>query len=241
MRYISTIEACWRLLQFVIHYQDPLMERLNYHLENEQQVIFPDSTRIENIVRKEVIKCTKFTEWIEANKKYPAARELTYGDFPRKFMWNQTQKVWKERKSKFSIGRLYYAHPSSGERYYLKMLLNTIKRCISFKDIRTAHGIEYLTFKEACRAFGFLDDDNEWIDCINEAAIWASGMQLCQLFTTIMCHCEVTYPKILWESTWQVLSEDMQYRRKRILNFPTLQLSNSQMKAYALIAIEKLM
>jgi hypothetical protein len=121
------------------------------------------------------------------------------------------------------------------------MLLNTVKRCISFKDIRTAHGIEYLTFKEACRAFGFLDDDNEWIDCINEAAIWASGMQLCQLFTTIMCHCEVTYPKILWESTWQVLSEDMQYRRKRILNFPTLQLSNSQMKAYALIAIEKLM
>jgi hypothetical protein len=76
---------------------------------------------------------------MEANKKYPAARELTYGDFSTKFVWNQTQKVWKEHKSKFSIGRLYYAHPSNGERYYLRMLLNTIKGCTSFKDIRTVH------------------------------------------------------------------------------------------------------
>jgi hypothetical protein len=121
------------------------------------------------------------------------------------------------------------------------MLLNTVKGCTSFKDIRTVLGTEYPTFKEACRAFGFLDDDNECIECINEEAIWASGMQLCQLFTTIMCHYEVTDPKILWELTWQVLSEDMQYMRRRILNFPTVQLSDSQMKAYTLIEIEKLM
>jgi hypothetical protein len=50
---------------------------------------------------------------MEANKKYPTARELTYGDFPTKFVWDQTQKIWKEHKLKFSIGRLYYAHPSS--------------------------------------------------------------------------------------------------------------------------------
>jgi hypothetical protein len=82
MRYISMIEACWRLFQFDIHYQDPPVERLNFHIENEQQVVFPDSTDIEKIVRKEGIQRTKFTEWMEANKRYPAARELTYGDFP---------------------------------------------------------------------------------------------------------------------------------------------------------------
>jgi hypothetical protein len=73
-------------------------------------------------VRKGV-KNTKFTEWMEANKKYPAARELTYGDFPTKFVWHAQQKIWKEQKLRFAIGRLYYAHPSSGERYYLRMLL----------------------------------------------------------------------------------------------------------------------
>jgi hypothetical protein len=34
----------------------PPVERLNFHLENEQQVIFSDSTNIEKIVRKEGIK-----------------------------------------------------------------------------------------------------------------------------------------------------------------------------------------
>jgi hypothetical protein len=61
------------------------------------------------------------------------------------------------------------------------------------------------------------------------------------LFTTIICNCEVTDPKKLWESTWQVLSKDMQFRRRIILNFSTLQLFDSQMKAYALVEIEKLM
>jgi hypothetical protein len=67
-------------LQFLIHYQDPSVERVNYHLENEQQVVFPDNSSIENIVRKGV-RQTKFTEWMEANKKYPA-----YGDFSTKFV-----------------------------------------------------------------------------------------------------------------------------------------------------------
>jgi hypothetical protein len=226
MRYISTIEACWRLYGFHIHYQDLPVGRLNYHLENEQQVIFPDSAKVANILRKGV-RQTKFIEWMEANKKYIVVRELTYADFPTKFVWNETQKIWKERKSKFPIGRLYYAHPSSGEKYHLRLLLNTVKGCMSYKDIRTVHGVEHATFKESCQALGFLDVDIEWIECINESAVWASGTQLRQLFTTIMCNCEVTDSKKLWESTWKVLSKDMQYRRRRILNFPMLQLSNS--------------
>jgi hypothetical protein len=30
MRYISTMEASWRLFSFPIHYQDPPVERLNF-------------------------------------------------------------------------------------------------------------------------------------------------------------------------------------------------------------------
>jgi hypothetical protein len=101
MRYISTIEACWRLLQFFIHYQDPSVERLNYHLENEHQVVSPDNASIENIVRKEGIRQTKFTKWMEANKKYPVARELTYEDFPTKFVWHDAQKCKKSVKQCF--------------------------------------------------------------------------------------------------------------------------------------------
>jgi hypothetical protein len=78
-------------------------------------------------VRKEGIQRTKFTEWMDANKRYPEARELTYGDFPTKIVWKEKEKNWKERQRGFAIGRLYYAHPASGERYYLRMLLNSVK------------------------------------------------------------------------------------------------------------------
>ena len=53
MRYISTTEACWRIFQFDLHYREPPVERLPFHLENEHQVIFPDSTDLEKIVRRE--------------------------------------------------------------------------------------------------------------------------------------------------------------------------------------------
>jgi DNA replication protein DnaC len=149
-------------------------------------------------------------------------------------------KFGKSKKG-FAIGRLYYAQPASGERHYLRMLLNTVKWCKSFKDIRTINGTLHPTYKDACWALCFLDDDNEWIDCINEAAIWASGTQLWQLFITILWHCEVIDPKRSWDSTWEVLYEDMQYKRRKFLDFPMLNLTDSQKKDYAFIEIEKLM
>lgn len=177
---------------------------------------------------------------MEANKKYEEARQLTYAEFPTKFVWIQKSQSWEKRKREYAIGRIYYAHPSSGEKYYLRMLLNTVKGSRTFEEIRTIDGVIHETYKSACQALGFLDDDNEWIECINEAANWASGTQLRQLFTTIMSHCEVTNPKNLWESTWEALSEDMQHKRRIILNFPTLHLTTAQKKAYALIEIEKM-
>jgi len=151
------------------------------------------------------------------------------------------KKKWEKRKQGYAIGRNYYAHPTSGERYYFRMLLNTVKGCTSYEEIRTVAGVVHATFKAACQAMGFLDDDNEWIECVNEAANWATGTQLRLLFATILCHCEVTEPKRFWESTWEALSEDIQHKRRLILNFPTLQLTASQKKTYTLIEIEKLM
>jgi len=128
-----------------------------------------DSTDIRSIVRKEGVKETKFTEWMKANKHHEEARELTCVDFPTRWVWKAKEKKWKKRKQQYSIGRIYYAHPMSGERYYLRMLLNTVKGCTSYEDIRTVAGVLHATFKAACQAMGFLDDDNERIECVNEA------------------------------------------------------------------------
>jgi hypothetical protein len=62
-----------------------------------------------------------------------------------------------------------------------------------------------------------------------------------QLFTTILCHCEVTSLKVFRESTCEALSEDIQYKRRKMFNFQTFQLTDAQIKAYALVEIKKLM
>ena len=41
--------------------------------------------------------------------------------------WHKRDKEWRLRKSGRCIGRIYYAHLVSGERFYLRMLLNVVK------------------------------------------------------------------------------------------------------------------
>lgn len=81
------------------------------------------------------------------------------------------------------------------------MLLNYVKGCKSYKDIKTFDGITYPTFKAACYARGLLDGDKEWIECIRDVYVWATGCQLRQLFVIILLQCEIADLAKLWENT----------------------------------------
>ncbi len=74
-------------------------------------------------------------------------------------------------KKGFAIGRMYYAHPTSGERYYLRMFLNCVKGATSDEHLRTVDGTKHDTFKDACIAMGLLEDDNEWHQALEETGI----------------------------------------------------------------------
>jgi hypothetical protein len=73
---------------------------------------------------------------------------------------------------------MYYAHPTAGELYYLRMLLMIVKGSTSYVDIRTFNGQVYDTFRDACEAHGLLESDNEWKLLFDEAIISASSYQL---------------------------------------------------------------
>jgi hypothetical protein len=52
--------------------------------------------------------------------------ELLYQDMPLKFTWNKAKRTWSPRKDKcFCLGRMYYAHPSSGEHFFLCLCKGT--------------------------------------------------------------------------------------------------------------------
>jgi len=194
-RYLSACEAAWRIFAFDIHHREPSVERLNYHLENEQSILYEDNEALEVVLNKPSVHSTKFLAWMEANKIYPEARTLTYSQFPTKFTWKDTERRWTPRQRGFAIGRVHFAPPGCGERFYLRTLLNYVKGPTSFDDIKTVDGTKYDTFREACLARGLLEDDKEFIDAINEASHWGSGTFMRRLFATLMVSGQFSRPE----------------------------------------------
>jgi len=94
------------------------VQRLNFHLPNEQLVFFNDDDQIDNVVYANAEINTKFLAWFEANKTYVESKDLTYAEFPTRFVWLNRQKMWQPRKKGYSIGRLSYIPVGVGELSY---------------------------------------------------------------------------------------------------------------------------
>jgi hypothetical protein len=208
-RYICPFDSCWRVFGFENYRHFPSIERMPVHLPNENYIIYTAEKDMSRILSQEFLHRTMLTEWFVANQNYPDGRNLTYCDFPLKWRWNdQTRTYERRQKGDGKIGRIYFVHPSCGERYYLRMLLLTVKGATSYESLRTYNDITYSTFKEACNAHGLLSNDQEWYNAFDEAAHWATSSQLRQLFIT-MLFCEVGYEHLFFEKVWKLLTDDI--------------------------------
>ncbi|KAL6581948.1 hypothetical protein OROMI_005962 [Orobanche minor] len=174
-RYVSACEAIWKIFSFDLHYRTPAVERLSFHLEDEQGISFKDGDYLPDLVNKPTVKQSKFLQWMEINKTDPEAQKLTYAEFPREYVWKGSQKIWSKRKTKQKgIGRMYNVPMKSGRLYYMRLMLNHVKGATCFADIRTVDGIVYDTYKAACESLGLLFDDGEYVGGITEASHWAT-------------------------------------------------------------------
>ncbi|KAL1321069.1 hypothetical protein AAHE18_14G102100 [Arachis hypogaea] len=180
-RYLSPSESMWRIFAYDIHHRWPSVQRLTFHLPNQQHVVFDDADIITHVYLRNKDLLTMFTSWMMAKRRFPDGWSLTYVEYPGKFVYCSNSREWKPRQRGFSIARLSFAHPSSGELFYMRMLLNVHRGCTSFRSIRTVNGVTYDTFQEACSAMGFLIDDKEYIFAIKEVAEVASAAQLRRL------------------------------------------------------------
>ncbi|XP_057443842.1 uncharacterized protein LOC130735994 [Lotus japonicus] len=240
-RYISACEAAWRLFGFEVHYREPPVVRLPFHLPGEQSVVYNDGETVQDAIEKADIKKNKFIGWMEANQLYAAGQDITYSEYPTKFVWKDDTREWRPRKQGFSIGRISHVPPSCGENYYLRILLNVQKGCTSFKDILTVKEVTYSTFKDACCALGLLEDDKEFVDAIKEASFWGSGEYLRRLFVVLLMSNNMSNPEVVWDKCWQELSDDILYRQRRRLDYPGLNLTDDQKKNMALAEIENML
>jgi hypothetical protein len=220
-RYLSSHEAIWRLFQFDIHYRTPTIERLAVHLPFMNSVVYPANQPLAAIVYDQRYMQTTLIEWFSANRKFPSARELTYIEFPTKWVWVKKYKEWCPRKGPTKIGRAIYINPSCGELCYLRMLLNVAKGATSCEDLRTIGGVLYPTFKDACQAMGLLGDDSEWHEALREASMWGSAAQMRQLLVTIVLFCSVCDAASLFNEFYQYFTDDILYNIKRMVQLRT--------------------
>nr|XP_025660692.1 uncharacterized protein LOC112756337 [Arachis hypogaea] len=237
-RYISACEAAWRIFGYDIQQKEPSVIRLPFHLPNEHPVIFRDYENIVDVIDRVDGKLTKLLAWMLANRLFPYGRTLTYSQFPNKFVWKDDISMWMPRKQGFSIGRISHVPRGNGEDYYLRLLLNIQKGCLSYVHLRTVNGVVYGSFKEACYALGLLQDDKEFIDAIIEASTWASGNYLRDLFVVLLLSNNVVRPEVVWEQCYHVLSEDILFCHRKNMQCADLELSPEQIMNMTLAKIE---
>ncbi|XP_074283181.1 uncharacterized protein LOC141607727 [Silene latifolia] len=59
-RYISACESVWRIFSFSIHFRTPAVERLQFHLPDQQSVVFNDDDHIDEVLDSPTIGMSKF-------------------------------------------------------------------------------------------------------------------------------------------------------------------------------------
>jgi len=143
-RYISAAEAAWQIFRFAIHQQVPNVVQLQVHLPGYHFVTFNPDEPQEQILACAVEEKTTLTTFFRANanpEMAPITRQLTYQEFPQRFVYNKRDKGWHIQKNGFTLECMYFVPLSvSDERFYLRTLLTVVKGPTSFKNLRTFGG-----------------------------------------------------------------------------------------------------
>ncbi|XP_076890885.1 uncharacterized protein LOC143542109 [Bidens hawaiensis] len=148
---------------------------------------------------------------------------------------------WERRKSGFSIGRIHAMSPAAGEAYFLRILLNRVKGPQSFEDIHTVNGRLQPSFRDVYYSLGLLEDDQEYIEAIEEASHSSLGHGVRTLFATMLSTDSLSRPEHVWINTWKWLSDDILYNQRRLLKSSELSLTEYQIKNLTLFEIEKIL
>lgn len=94
-RYVGSTEAMWRILEYRMHFQSHTIYRLDIHLENCHNVYFRDGEAEQAVQRP---RQTKLLAYFQLNCVDVNARQYRYVDIPLHYVWNDKDKMWKNRK-----------------------------------------------------------------------------------------------------------------------------------------------
>lgn len=183
---------------------------------------------------REKYRNSKLEAYFILNQKDVTARQYTYDQIPTYYVWDDGHRTWNPRRRGTQIGRLSYTHHRSGETWYLRMLLTKVRGPTTFESLRTVNGVLYNSFRDACKEYGFLDDDNEWHEVMTQCADGGLPPQIRQLFVHIIVNCKVTDLGNLWLCHWKNTVDDILLKRRTLTQNQNLILNEKQLQFFAL-------
>ena len=140
LRSMGSAEACWKTFEFPMYSRYPAVERLDIHLDGDQNCNFEDGTE------RQVVQAgppqTSLTAWFDTIKRNSESRKACdaergmrpwsakYPDFVERYRYIRKSKSWQLRKNGCRngsvIGRVRNVHPSEGPLFYMRMLLHHV-------------------------------------------------------------------------------------------------------------------
>lgn len=131
-----------------IHGRSPTVERLFFHLPNECSPFSNDDEDIDSLLSKAIVKESIFSSWMEANKIYVEAKNVTYSQIITKQYL--CQRCWKPWEKGYTIRRLIWVPPSIVKLFYLRMMFLVLK---DHATIKTSGLLEQLNIHILKRHF----------------------------------------------------------------------------------------
>ncbi|GAA0156524.1 hypothetical protein LIER_38286 [Lithospermum erythrorhizon] len=209
-RWVSPVEATWRIFGFPLYGMYPAVIQLQVHMPNFHCIQFEDDTDLEDLLHNERLQRTMLTEFFTTNAVDSEAKRLNllYKQFPMYYVWDSQIRTWTRRKKGKVIGRLCTVNPIEGERYYLRLLLNNVHAPTSYDFLLLVDGVQCETFQKAAYLRGLLQQDGDIDKTIEEASVYRMPSELRRLFATLLHYCKPTDPQKLFTTYYEFMAED---------------------------------
>ncbi|XP_053213883.1 uncharacterized protein LOC128397216 [Panonychus citri] len=203
-RYVGPTEAAHRLFALPMYFNTHTVVSLPVHLPNQHFITFQDTNELNAAAA--ATRHTKLTAWFELNNLYDDVP--IYPQVPTQFVWFDNK--WNKRVYSVSdvIGRLHIVPPNQSERFALRLLLLNVAGAKSFIDLRTHNNEIHGSFQSAARSRGLIEDDSEWVNCLQELVTVCFPKQLRETFSYILLFSNPANAKELFEQFKSHFCED---------------------------------
>ena len=246
-RYYDSTQSTHRLLGFSMSHTYPPVQKLAFHLENEQIVCFDKSATIDEDLLQKYEK-TQLIQWFMLNQKDPRANHLLYDQILQFYRWDDSNREWKRRKeNRFkgikgpddplsdAIGRIPVVglNHYQREKFFLRLLLHHVPGAKSFQDLRTvetSNGQTEIcgTFQDACIKLNLTENDQEAEDALNQAFDYSSNDRILKHFyVMLMIHQMAASPWTIFQKFKSQLCSDQMYKARPEVDEPTDEMVNN--------------